>query len=120
MPDRTVYSTDPSWKPPCRKCGLSPCACSAERSHAPTLQPSHAPEPLRLSFARAAKGSGVTRIDRLAANPQHKEDLLKTLKRRLGCGGAVKGGVLEIQGDHRDRIEKELVALGYRVRRIGG
>ena len=131
MPDKLVYSTDPAWKSRCKKCERTPCVCAvpAPLSDPPTLRrvvsgveprSDRQSEPLRLSFARGAKGSGVTRIDRLAANPQHKLDLLKTLKRLLGCGGAVKGGVLEIQGDHRDRIEKELVALGYRVRRIGG
>ncbi len=131
MPDKLVYSTDPAWKSRCPKCERTPCTCAvpAPPSNAPTCgEPGRTTlrlsdrqaEPLRLSFARGAKGSGVTRIDRLAANPQHKEDLLKSLKRLLGCGGAVKDGVLEIQGDHRDRIENELVALGYRVRRIGG
>ena len=115
MPDKTVYSTDPAWKAACPKCGRSPCSCAEQAPEAPRQA-----EPLRLSFARGAKGSGVTRIDRLAANPQHKLDLLCEFKKRLGCGGAVKDGALEIQGDHRDKIEKELIDMGYRVKRVGG
>jgi translation initiation factor 1 len=77
------------------------------------------PEPLRLSFGRGAKGSGVTRVERLIMHPTLKDELLAGLKKRLGCGGAVKDGVLEFQGDHRNKLEKELVSLGYKVRRIG-
>jgi translation initiation factor 1 len=77
------------------------------------------PEPLRLSFARNAKGSGVTRVERLIMHPTLKEQLLAALKKRMGCGGAVKEGVLEFQGDQRDRLERELVGQGYKVRRIG-
>ncbi len=78
------------------------------------------PEPVRLSFVRGAKGAGVTRIERLILHPTLKEQLLSRFKRRLGCGGAVKEGVLEIQGDHRDFLQAELEAEGYRVKRVGG
>lgn len=77
------------------------------------------PEPLRLSFGRNAKGSGVTRVERLSMHPTLKEQLHARFKKRLGCGGAVKGGVLEFQGDHRELLARELEALGYKVRRMG-
>ncbi len=78
------------------------------------------PDPLRLSFQRGAKGSGVTRVERLIMHPTLKEQLLSQLKKRLGCGGAIKDGNLEFQGDHRDVVEAELVKQGYKVKRIGG
>lgn len=78
------------------------------------------PEPLRLSFQRGGKGSGVTRIERLILHPTLKERLLSQLKKRLGCGGAIKDGALEIQGDHRDVIEAELAKQGYKIKRVGG
>ncbi len=117
MEGKVVWSSDPDWKPPCSTCGKSPCGCGAPAAEDP---PARQTEPLRLSFRRLAKGSGVTRIERLAANPQHKADLLSRLKKRLGCGGAVRDGVLEVQGDHRDAVETALVAEGYRVKRVGG
>ncbi|MDD5628070.1 MAG: translation initiation factor [Elusimicrobia bacterium] len=76
------------------------------------------PEPVRLSFGRGAKGSGVTRVERLVMHPTIKDQLLAQLKKRLGCGGAVKDGVLEFQGDHRAKLEQELLALGYKVKRL--
>ena len=62
----------------------------------------------------------MTIIDRLRIHPEGKEELLKKFKKRLGVGGTVKMGMLELQGDHRDFVEGELVSSGYKVRRIGG
>lgn len=113
--DRIVYSTDPNWKPPCERCGESPCVCARDDAPAP-----RAGEPARISFRRAHKGSGLTLIERLGLDPRGKQDLLRRLKQRLGVGGTIKNGVLEIQGDERDFIEAELKAAGFRVRRVGG
>jgi translation initiation factor 1 len=37
-----------------------------------------------------------------------------------GAGGAVKNGVIEIQGDHRERLVSELLKLGYAAKVSGG
>ena len=42
------------------------------------------------------------------------------IKRLCGAGGAVKGGAVEIQGDHRERIAAALRSLGYTVKLAGG
>jgi translation initiation factor 1 len=78
------------------------------------------PDPVRLSFARSAKGSGVTRLERVNMHPTLKEQLLSRLKKQLGCGGTLKDGVFEFQGEHRDRLEALLIAEGYKVKRSGG
>ena len=76
-------------------------------------------EPIRISFRTGHKGSGITLIDRLPMHPGGKEELLKKFKKRLGVGGTVKLGAVELQGDQRDFVEAELKAQGYKVRRIG-
>jgi translation initiation factor 1 len=37
-----------------------------------------------------------------------------------GAGGTLRDGVIEIQGDHRDRLAERFRALGYRVKLAGG
>lgn len=48
------------------------------------------------------------------------EALAARLKKMCGAGGAVRNGVIEIQGEHRDRLVAELCKLGYGARRSGG
>ena len=65
-------------------------------------------------------GKGVTIISDLPLDETGLTELATKLKTRLGTGGTVKEGRIEIQGDHRDRIIQELEGLGYRAKRAGG
>ena len=69
---------------------------------------------------KGRRGKGVTIISDLVLNGPRMEELAKRLKQRLGTGGSVKDGRIEIQGDQRDRVAQELERLGYRVKRAGG
>jgi translation initiation factor 1 len=44
----------------------------------------------------------------------------KLLRRSCGTGGTAKGGVLELQGDHRERVAAFFETQGRRVKRVGG
>ena len=46
--------------------------------------------------------------------------LAKTLKQACGTGGTVKEGVIEIQGQEREKIAEALKKLGYKVKLAGG
>lgn len=48
-------------------------------------------------------------------HPDGKTALLSDLKKKLGTGGAVKNGALELQGDQRERLPPLLTALGYKI-----
>lgn len=69
---------------------------------------------------KGRKGKGVTLITGVALENKELKNLAKSLKQKCGSGGSLKNGVIEIQGEHRDVLEKELVRLGYKVKRAGG
>jgi translation initiation factor 1 len=65
-------------------------------------------------------GKGVTVVRGLALDDAAIAALGKQLRTSCGSGGTVKDGVVEVQGDHRDRVVKMLTDQGYRVKRAGG
>jgi len=65
-------------------------------------------------------GKTVTTITGLPGTDRDLDALLKVLKQLCGAGGTREGAILEIQGDHRDRVEAKLTELGHRVKRAGG
>jgi translation initiation factor 1 len=65
-------------------------------------------------------GKGVTTITGLPLSPKDIEALATKLKKRCGCGGTVREGIIEIQGDHRDVIVAELNKMGWQAKRSGG
>jgi len=68
---------------------------------------------------KGRKGKGVTVVDGLPLRPSELAALAKRLKRVCGAGGTVRDGVIELQGDHRDVLVRELSSQGYRVKRAG-
>ncbi len=75
---------------------------------------------IRLSLDRRASGRVVTVVTGLPGAPRDVEALGKALKAACGAGGTVKDGVLELQGDHRPRVESYLQSRGLRWKRSGG
>jgi len=69
---------------------------------------------------KGRKGKSVTTLRGLPGNAPDKKALLKKLKSQLGTGGAMKDGVIEIQGDHRDRVIAILAKEGYKAKKAGG
>ncbi|HBS2856823.1 TPA: stress response translation initiation inhibitor YciH [Klebsiella variicola subsp. variicola] len=69
------------------------------------------------------KGKGVcliSGIDADDADDAALNALAAELKKKCGCGGAVKDGVIEIQGDKRDLLKSLLEAKGMKVKLAGG
>jgi translation initiation factor 1 len=94
--------------------------------------PEHAAEPpspelLAKGPARAVvrlerkgrRGKEVTVVAQLDLRESELRDWLKELKAALGCGGAVEGESLALQGDHRERVAALLRARGVRRVVIG-
>ncbi|MFY3001376.1 translation initiation factor Sui1 [Achromobacter xylosoxidans] len=110
-----VYSTDGGRMcPQCRR-PLADCQCQA------ASRPVPAPGGARVS--RETKGRGgkaVTVVKGLPLDDDALAALGKQLRTACGSGGTVKDGVIEVQGDHCDRILAALEKLGHRAKRAGG
>ncbi len=65
-------------------------------------------------------GKGVTLVKNLVLTESDLNALAKTLKQAVGSGGTVKEGVIEIQGEQREKIAEVLRRLGYKVKMAGG
>ena len=110
-----VYSSDGGKT--CPRCRRPVAACACKR-------PSSGPVgDGRVRVGRATqgrKGKGVTTVTGLPLGPAEVAALGQALKRLCGSGGTVKDGVVEIQGDHRDRVVAWLAEQGYDAKRSGG
>ncbi|MBY5992637.1 stress response translation initiation inhibitor YciH [Ferrimonas balearica] len=69
---------------------------------------------------KGRKGKGAMVVTGLGLDAKGLKTLAGQLKKKLGCGGAVKGFDIEIQGDNRDALKALLEGQGYRVKLAGG
>lgn len=69
---------------------------------------------------KGRKGKGVTLLEGIPLPEASLKPMLKEFKKRCGTGGALKAGVIEIQGDHRDLLCTLLEQKGYKVKKAGG
>ena len=109
-----VYSTEHGRMcPDCRQ-PQAQCVCKV------------APVPVgdgTVRVSRETKGRGgkaVTLVKGVALDADALAELGKKLKTACGSGGTVKDGVIEVQGDHVERVMDTLKKLGHRVKRAGG
>jgi translation initiation factor 1 len=69
---------------------------------------------------KGRKGKGVTLVTGCQGTEEELKQLGKRLKQLCGTGGTVKNGVIEIQGDVRQKIQQELEKTGQKVKLAGG
>ncbi|MFF7707729.1 translation initiation factor Sui1 [Pseudomonas sp. NPDC007930] len=109
-----VYSTDAGRH--CPDCGkpLAECVCG---------QASVPQGDGICRVRRETKGRGgktVTTVSGVPLPPDQLKELATVLKRRCGTGGALKDGVIEIQGDHVELLLGELLKQGLKAKKAGG
>jgi translation initiation factor 1 len=68
---------------------------------------------------KGRSGKEVTVVEQLGLRPRELEAWLKELKGALGCGGALEGDTLVLQGDQRKRVPELLAARGVRKIAVG-
>ena len=110
-----VYSTDSGRI--CAGCRLPVAACVCGKKVIPAGDGI-----VRVSReTKGRKGKGVTLIKGVPLDESALMALAKQLKAQCGSGGTVKDGVIEIQGDHIDRVMEALKKAGsWPVKRAGG
>jgi translation initiation factor 1 len=113
---RLVYSTDGGRMCPACRRPTTACVCKSQ-------SPAPAGDGV-VRVSRQSKGRGgktVTLVRGVALDAAALEALGKKLRAACGSGGTVKDGVIEVQGDHAERVVALLQAEGLgNVKRAGG
>ena len=109
-----VYSTETGRMcPDCRN-ALAECTCKAKAAPAGDGN-------VRVMLQTKGRGGkAVTLVKGLALTADELNALGKQLRSACGSGGTIKDSVLEVQGDHCDRIIAELQSRGFKPKRAGG
>lgn len=116
-PDRPgglVYSTDVGRTCPACRQALSACTCEGA---APTRPAGDGTVRVGRE-TRGRAGKTVTLVRGVDLDTVALEALGKSLRSACGAGGSVKDGVIEVQGDHRERVAAWLAAHGHRVKAV--
>lgn len=89
----------------CSKCGLPKDICACEAIEKETTQK------LKVYTTQKRFRKLVTIVEGLEG--EELTNTTKELKRKLACGGSSKDGMIVLQGDHKEKVRKFLVSLGY-------
>ncbi|WP_310461366.1 translation initiation factor Sui1 [Sphaerotilus sp.] len=113
---RLVYSTEAGRVCPDCSQPVLQCACKSRSEVSQS-----ADGVVRVSReTKGRAGKGVTLVKGLGLEGDALAALAKALKATCGSGGTVKDGVVEVQGDHCDKVIACLAAKGWKVKRAGG
>ncbi|MBU2977401.1 stress response translation initiation inhibitor YciH [Alteromonas sp. C1M14] len=69
---------------------------------------------------KGRKGKGVSVIHGLDMDAKALKTLCTELKKKCGCGGAVKDGLIEVQTDDREKLKALLQQKKFTVKLAGG
>lgn len=89
----------------CPKCGLPKPACVCE-------QIGKSSQRISVTTEKKRYGKIVTVIKGFD-NSIDVKSIAKSLKNELACGGTMKDGIIELQGDHTKRVKSILIKLGF-------
>src|SRR5262245_61976315 len=113
-----LFAGTPWDRPPrCERCGAVEEECQCPPLEIVLVQIPPGEQTARLRVEKRAKRKTVTVVANLDPSGNDLGALAARLKHACGTGGTAKDGTIELQGQHLDRVEAELMALGYRTRR---
>ena len=90
----------------CQKCGLTKdlCVCEILARESQIVQ---------VKTVKRRFGKLITLVEGIDEKSVNLKELAKKLKEKLACGGTVKEGIIELQGNHIANVKKELIKLGF-------
>jgi translation initiation factor 1 len=92
----------------CPVCGLPEELCMCEEIAREQQQ-------IRIYSMKRRYGKIVTIIEGIDSSDIDLDDLARKLKTRCAAGGTVKDGRIELQGEHKRKVEKVLNEMGFLV-----
>ncbi len=107
----------------CPGCRRPVAQCVCKHAQGQPLRSAGARPLGAVRVSRQTQGRAGKAVTVITGQPQAGaalETLAAELKRRCGSGGTVRDGLIEIQGEHRDRLVEELIRRGYAAKRSGG
>ncbi|WP_191603235.1 hypothetical protein [Marinomonas algicola] len=114
MSSKLVYSTDTGKICPQCQRPINDCCCKKSNHEIGSGN-------VKVLYeTKGRKGKGATLITELALESKDITKLAKELKAKCATGGTVKDNVIEIQGDHRDKILQLLLLKGIKAKKSGG
>jgi len=93
----------------CPTCGLPKEICACEEI-------AREQQEIRITTAKRRYGKIVTIVDGINASDINIDDLARQLKTKCAAGGTVKDGKIELQGDHKKKVEAVLQELGFPIK----
>lgn len=90
----------------CPTCGLPKEICACEEI-------AQEQQKIKVYSQERTFGKYVTIVEGLNEEEVDLEDIASKLKKNLACGGTVKEGRIELQGDHRSKLKELLVEMGF-------
>ncbi|MBS3088314.1 stress response translation initiation inhibitor YciH [Candidatus Pacearchaeota archaeon] len=67
---------------------------------------------IKVTLVTRRYGKKITLVEGFDKHVDVKS-VAKSLKEKLACGGTLKNGVVELQGDHKKKVKPFLVQLGF-------
>ena len=93
----------------CDTCGLPKEICVCEDI-------AREQQEIRITTDSRRYGKKMTIVDGIVDSTISLDNLLSTLKSKCACGGTIKQGAIELQGDHAKKVQKVLLDMGFKAR----
>lgn len=92
----------------CEVCGLPKEICVCEDI-------AREQQKITIAVDKRRYGKMMTIVDGIDTHDLDIDALITKLKNKCACGGTIKDGKIELQGDHRNRVKETLEDMGFTV-----